>query len=244
MEAFLTPAQRARRLAAFERRRNPAPGRTSADNMRIRRTLHKIKERIDHWLQVTEFQPMKGWLPFEDIVTAQDDDYLRDFYAAYTEEGEVDEDGYLLQFHDAGIKATNRITCVTWYLNKTGGEFLLAKNLYSPLPCDEWGRAPLNLTHWRIIAPQLIVSTQLWQWLHAVRSYLDDDSFEIGGFMGWHLQECNKVTSQAELRSGPGYMFDSERVGAEEQMRDAHGWTGHIIYKHITDEYSQLVSKG
>lgn len=212
--------------------------------MRIRRVLHKITGAIQSWLVTLDHRPMKGWLPYKGIVTARDDDYLRDFFAAYSEDSDTDKHGYLTKFHDAGIKATNRITAVTWYKNETGGEFLLAKNIYSPLPCPEWGRLPLTLAHWRIIAPALITSTIFWQWVHAVRDYLGDDSFNAGGFMGWHLQECMKATSRQELRDGPGYMFDAEHVTEDELMKDEHGWTGHIIYRHIIDEYLQLVSKG
>lgn len=239
MEAFLTPAQRARRLRDYERRRNPAPGRTSAESQRIRRTLAKIKESINHWLTVTEHRPMKGWLPYENVVTARDDDYLQDFFAAYTDEGEVDADGYLLQFHDEGIKATNNVTAITWYKNQIDGEFLLAKPIYSPLPCKQWGRLPLTLAQWRIVAPELILSAQLWQWLHAVRHYLGDDTFQLGGFMGWHQQECKRVHSLDELRNGQGYFFNNESAQASLDAGDWQEWIGHTIYKHITAEFSQ-----
>lgn len=238
MEAFLTPRQRARKLRDYERRRNPAPNRTNSERLRINRALSAIKERISYWLKESDFRPMKGWLPFEDVVTARDDDYLRDFYAAYSEDGIVESDGYLVQFHDKGIKATNYITAITWYVNQIEGEFLLAKPVYSPLPCKEWGRLPLTLAQWRIIAPELILSTQLWQWLHAVRHYLTDDTFEVGGFMGWHLQECIKVKSLTELANGPGYLFKSESVQASEKAWEWQGWTAHIIYRHITDAFS------
>lgn len=238
MEAFPSKKQLNRRFQSYLKRRDPAPGRTTAESRLIRNTLGEIKGELDSWLRRTDYKPMKGWLPFEHVVTAKDDDYLRDLYAAYNAKSDVDDDGMLLDWHDPGIRSTNRILCVTWYRNDSGGEFLLAKNLYSPLPCERWGRLPLNLYQWRIIAPELIYSTQLWQWVHAVRHYLDDDTFEIGGFMGWHLQECNRVTSRDKLRNGPGYLFESE----SEQARGEQEWIGRIICKHIIAAYSDRVA--
>lgn len=238
MEAFLTAKQRARRLEDYLRRRDPVRGRFSnTERMRIVRALSAIAERIDYWLEETDYQPMKGWLPYESVVTARDDDYVRDFFAAYREEDKIDEDGYLRGFHDPGIKATNKIIAVTWYKNAINGEFLLAKPVYSPLPCSEWGRLPLTLTQWRLVAPQLIGSMQLWQWLHAVRHYLSDETFEIGGFMGWHFSETQKTVNLSKIG---GYLFDAR--DEEDQAKDATGWTGHIIYKHITDEFSLHVN--
>ncbi len=239
-EAFLTEKQRANRLAAYNKRRNPAPGRSKTEYSRIRRSLQRIAGCISEWLIKTDYEPVPGWLPYKGIVTTRDDDYLQDFYAAYSAESDIDDDGYLVAYHDPGIKATNRITAVTWYKNDQGGEFLLAKNIYSPIPCAEWGRLPITLAHWRIIAEPLISAAILWQWTHAVRDYLGDDSFAPGGFMGWHLQECSSVISRAELRDGPGYMFDAEHVTEDELIKDQYGWIGHIIYKHIIDEYLKL----
>lgn len=194
-----------------------------------------IGEQIRLFLDNTQFQPCKGWLPYEHVITPKDEDWLPDLYRLYSDKGAKDEFGMLLDWHDPGIRASNRIAVVSWYKNDSGGEFLMQKNLYSPLPCDAWGRLPLTLHQWQIIAPPLILSTQLWQWLPAVRHYFGDDTFTIGGFMGWHLQETAKPFSVEKARSGDGYLFETD---SQKERGDAP-WIGRIIYKHITTEYSQ-----
>lgn len=240
MQVWLTPRQRAKRLEAYKLRRNPTPNRSSTDRSRIISALKKISSVIEHWLQTTEYRYMQ-WLPHKHVITAQDDDRMRDFYADYSEDLAIDETGYMKQFHDPGIKATNKIVAVTYYVNATGGEFLLAKGVFSPLPCNTWGRLPLTLSQWKLIAGALVVMHQLWQWVHAVRDYTNDDSFEVGGFMGWHLTETVKASNLADMKNS-GNLVDAR--SEDDQAKDADGWIGHTIYKHIIDVFSLQDSTG
>jgi len=241
MQVWLTPRQRAARLEAYKLRRNPVPGRSSTDRKRIVVALKKVRDVIEHWLQTTEYRAIEGWLPYKHVITAQDDDRMRDFYADYSDELSIDQSGYMQQFHDPGIKATNKIVAVTYYVNATGGEFLLAKGVFCPLPCKTWGKLPITLSQWKLIAGALIAQHELWQWVHAVRDYTEDDSFEVGGFMGWHLTETVKASNLADMKQS-GNLVDAR--SKDDQAKDATGWTGHIIYKHITDGFSLRDSTG
>lgn len=236
MELRMTPKQRAKMLRRHERARNPAPGRTRIQSTRIRRTLEKINNEIDYWLSVTEYRIMRGWLPYENIITPRDEDYLQDFYAMFGGVQDLDDDGYMIAQHDSGQRATNHILAVTWYENDQGGEFLIGRNVFSPLPCSEWGCLPLTLAQWRIIALSMVASRQHWQWLPAVQHYFDDSSFRVGGFMGWTLQRCAKIDN---VEAAPGYFFKSESRQASEDSGDFNGWTGITICRKIIDEYLQ-----
>ena len=218
MEAFLTPKQRARQLDRYVRSKNPCPGRKQSENRRISRALVRIRERLDYWLEETDFRDMP-WLPSDGIVSRLDEDYLRSSYEAYLDGVPDPDDYFFTDMHDPEQKATNRISVVSWYQNNLEREFLLVKTVVSPLPCEEWGFLPLNLSQWRLIAPSLIASYVVWGWVHGVRQYADDKSFESGGLMGWHLDRCKYVRKP---KGDP--------------------CTGQIIYRHVTDEFLQYES--
>ena len=241
MQPFMTVKESARKRAARDLSRNPAPGRTPTQYRRVSRTLDKIAARIRLHLEQSEFAD-KQWLPSEGLITPKDDEWQHDLHAQYLEHYEVEEDGYLTGWHDDGIKATNRIMAVTWYDNDEGAGFLIKKPIYCPLPCVAWGRLPITLAQWHLIAPMLIESGMLWQWVHAVRNYTEDDSYKIGKIVGWHLETANAVTSIQKLSAaGHGYTLDFR--SEEEQQKDADGWTGRNIYLDIIAGFSLVDSE-
>ena len=221
MEAFgntrTRTATRAKVLARNERALNPLPQRSNSELMRTRRALDAIKERINHWLLATEDRPMKGWLFYEGTITEKAEEH---YYLAkeYYDISTSDQFGYLAKFHDSKQKATNRITVASWYVNELGGHFYVVKVIHSPLPCDEWGRLPLSRKMWNVIVLEMMCSHQLWQWIHAVREYTNDDSFQVGGIVGWHMERAKKLFPKG----------------------DAEPCTGQVIYQHIIQKYSEL----
>lgn len=236
MQPFMSKKEAARKQAALDLTRNPAPGRPQKHYNRITRTLQMIAARIRLHLEQTGFRDVK-WLPSEGLITPKDDEWQYDLHAQYLEKYQVEDDGYLTDWHDEGIRATNRIMAVTWYANDDGHGFIIKKPVYCPLPCKQWGRLPITLTQWRIVAPMLIESGMLWQWVHAVRHYTDDPSYAPGQIVGWHLEPANAVTSFQKLKeSGKGYCLDFR--SDEEQQQDSDGWTGRNIYLDITSAFS------
>ena len=221
MEAFNTKRTHPKKLAAILERsvraQNPLPYRSSADKMRTRRALDGIKERINHWLLATEDRPMKGWLFHEGTITEKAEEH---YYLAkeYYDMSKSDQFGYLEKFHDANQKATNRITVASWYVNELGGHFYVVKVIHSPLPCKEWGRLPLSRKMWNVIVLEMMCSHQLWQWIHAVREYTNDDSFQVGGIVGWHMERAKKLFPKG----------------------DTAPCTGQVIYSHIIQKFSEL----
>lgn len=236
MKPFMNSVESSRRREARRLACNPAPGRTSKHYQRITRTLELIAARIRLHLESTQFGDRK-WLPSEGVITEKDDDWQHDLAAQYIHKYNVEDDGYLIDWHDPSIKATNRILAVTWYENAEGGGFIIKKPVYCPLPCEQWGRLAITLKQWRVIAPMLIESGMLWQWVHAVRHYTTDDTFVPAKIVGWHLEPANAVTSIQRLKdSGDGTVLDFRSV--EEQEQDADGWIGRVIYQDITSGFS------
>ena len=223
MEAFNSTRSRSAILAKKLERNtlalNPVPYRSNSDLMRTRRALDGIKERINHWLMITEDRPMKGWLYHAGTITEKAEEH---YYLAkeYYDMSTSDQYGYLEKFHDSKQKATNRITCASWYVNELGGHFYVVKVIHSPLPCDDWGCLPLSRKMWNVIVLEMMCSHQLWQWVHAVREYTDDESFEVGGIVGWHMERAKKIFIKG----------------------DADPCTGQVIYNHITQKFSELQS--
>lgn len=238
MKAFDTPGTRMRKRERWLLQRNPVPGRTSSDYQYISRTLDKIAARIAFWLDTTEEQPFK-WLPFDEMITEQDDDMQYEIEAQYLADYEAEDTGYMLHYHDPGIKATNTIQVISWYESEdTGNRMLICKKIRSPLPCSTWGRLPITATQWKKIAPALIDCHCLWQWVHGVRQYQNDDSIKLGGVMGWHLQDTEQVVSILEMKTnGKGYFIDGR--SEEDQAKDIEGWPGVNIYQDIIGAYSQ-----
>ena len=173
----------------------------------------------------------------------QDDEWQYDLYAqvrpgAYT----LEDDGYMLDWHDKGIKATNRIVAVTWYDNDNGDGCIIKKPVLSPLPCDQWGRLPITLAQWRRTAMTLIESEQLWRWVHAVRQYHNDPTFKPTGIAGWHMEPTRAVVNHKQLAAeGKGYIIDMR--SQEEREQDVIGWPGQNIYQDIIAGFSLDVSE-
>ena len=174
MKAFMSAKEAAQKEAARALSLNPCPGRDRNQYKRISRTLEKVAGRVRFWLEETDYSDRK-WLPSEGVVYTKDDEWQYDLHAQLQPGSyELETDGYMIDWHDRSLKATNRIVAVTWYENDSGDGFIIKKPVLCPIPCDQWGRLPITLTQWRRLAMTLIESEQLWRWVHAVRHYLDD----------------------------------------------------------------------
>lgn len=232
----MSRTEAARKKAARDLARDPVQGRNGKQYNRITRALEALATRIAFHLEKSDFADNR-WLPSENVITEKDDEWQYDLHMQYLEKYNVDEIGYLQDWHDAGIKATNRISAITWYENEHDAGFLIKKSVYCPLSCDRWGRLPITLKQWRIIAPMLIESSMHWQWVHAVRHYAEDPTFMCGNVVGWHLELTNAVTTVQKLKdSDDGYVLDFR--SEEEQQQDAEGWTGRNIYLDIIEGFS------
>lgn len=237
MNPFLTNGEVQRKQASRALACNPCPGRTRKHYQRITRTLDQIEGRLRFYLEQTDYAPRK-WLPAGGVVTDKDDEWQYDLYAqlqpgAYT----LEDDGYMRDWHDQSIKATNRIVAVTWYDNNKGGGFIIKKPVLCPLPCDQWGRLPITLSQWRRIAMTMIEAEQLWRWVHAVRHYTDDEDYQPTGIAGWHLEPTQAAVSHKKLAAeGKGYIIDMR--SQDEREQDAEGWTGRNSYLDIIAGFS------
>ena len=200
-------------MARMELSLNPAPGRGNTELMRIRRALDEIKFVVNYWLVQTDDRPMKGWLSYKGIITAKAEEH---YYLAkdYYDRSRIDDYGYLLEFHNAKQVATNRVTVASWYTNALERAFYVVKVIHSPIPCATWGRVPLSRKMWNVIILEMMSSTQLWGWLHAVREYTDDETFQVGGICGWHMERTKKL-----------------------YQGDADPCTGQVIYHHIIQKF-------
>ena len=249
MKAFDTKEQALRKMELRALRQNPAPGRSNADRKRISRTLEAIAHRIGFHLERTGHACIP-WLPHRSLISDQDDQFQPDLAARYFEGDYVCEaNGYLPEDEYPGIKASNRIQAVTWYEAKNvdpdawhGGVFIMQKPIYCPLPCKTWGRLPVTHSQWRLIAPVLVEASLRWQWIHAVRKYFQDETsaqdWQIGGVVGWFLDDTYAVTSTQKLvDAGKGSRINDMR-SVEEQIQDAYGWNGTIIYQDVLDGFS------
>lgn len=237
MKAFESKSANTRKWEAWHLARNPVPGRSNAQWKHITKHLQQIAGRIAFHLDLLEERAVP-WLYFSDTITEADDDDQYDIEADMLADYEVDDIGYMLHFHDSGIKATNTIQVISWYESEvTGKRMLISKKIFCPLPCSTWGKLPITLTQWRHIAPAMIDSYCLWKWVHAVRQYQDDDSIKLGGVMGWYLQPTQRVQSIKQLKNGHGYFID--RRSEEDQKKDDEGWPGVLIYQDIIGAYLQ-----
>jgi len=200
--------------------RNPIQGQPPAEKIRVVRALQQINERINYWLQVTEEEPLK-WLPYEGTITDSAEGYFYRVKDAL-ESSEVDEDGRIVSLDDMTIRASNRLECATWYTNAFGRNFYLVRFIFSPLPCSTYGRKPLTRSQWKIITNAMIASHCLWGWVHAVREYTEDDSFNVAGITGWHMVR-NKFLKK---NRGPDLC------------------TGRVIYSQVIEKFSSLNGTG
>ena len=242
MKPFMTAKEADRKQASHALACNPCPGRSPKNYQRVTRALDQIAARIRFYLEQTGYSDRK-WLPSEGVVHEKDDEWQYDLYAQL-EPGsyDLDSSGYMTDWHDAGIKATNRIVCITWYDNSEGDGFIIKKPVLCPLPCDQWGRLPITLTQWRRLAMTLIESEQLWRWVHAVRHYTDDASFKPAGIAGWHMEPTQAVVNHKKLAAeGKGYIIDMR--SQDEREQDVEGWPGQNIYLDIIGGFSLAASE-
>lgn len=203
--------------ARLKRELNPCPGRTGSEREYITRRLYDIAESIDYHLErlaLSGDQPL--WLPEAVITPAIEAQYVesKDAYESTAR----DEHGYITDVHNHNQRATNRVRVASWYRNNDNSLYMIALIAVSPLPCNEWGALPLTLAQWRVIIPQIIMSHMEWKWLHAVRKYWTDDTYQVGGSFGWYLESCKRL--------------DQDHT----QL-----WTGQAIYAHIVRQYSDHI---
>ena len=215
---------------------NPCPGRSQKNYQRITRCLDKISARIRFYREQTEYSD-RQWLPSYSVISEKDDEWQYDLHAQVQPGYQLDDDGHMPEWTDRGIKATNRIVAITWYENSNGDGFIIKKPVLSPIPCEQWGRLPITLTQWRRIAMTLVESEQLWRWVHSVRQYTDDKTFQPTGIAGWYLEPTQAIVSHQKLADeGKGMIIDMRPEGDKQQ--DADGWTGRNLYQDIIGGFS------
>lgn len=207
-------------MERIKRELNPCPGRTNTERKYITRLMHEFVDIYNYHLSklaVLELQP--AWLP-EAVITPRSEADALDSRDSF-ENAKRDPDGYILAMHNHNQKATNRIRISSWYRNGDDDLYMVAMLAISPLPCDIWGALPLTLAQWRVIIPETILTHMQWKWVHAVRKYWSDDTYQVGGTFGWYLEPCKKLAkSESEL------------------------WTGQAIYAHVGRKYSAHVQAG
>lgn len=243
MKPFLSPKESKRKAFARARALNPCPGRSQKQYQRITRAIRAIQRRIYINLACTDYKPLR-WLPYSGVVGATDDEWQHDLYAQ-VQEGTytLNDNGFMADWFDPGLKATNRIVSITWYENSDNDGFIIKKPVLSPLPCDDWGRLPLTGAQWWVIAMTLIESEQLWRWTHAVREYTNDKSFEPVGIAGWYMEPTQHVVSHRKLADdGKGFYIDAGFN--DEQKQDRDGWVGQNLYPDIIDAFLRAESEG
>ena len=196
---------------------SPCPGRTSAERDFITRRVTDIADTLDYHLAVLgDSEP--EWLPEAVITASTDQDYVESREAF--EESERDDDLYITDMHNHNQRATNRVRIASWYKNSEANLYMTAMVAVSPLPCETWGALPLTLTQWRTIINQITLTHMRWKWVHAVRKYMTDTSYQIGGSFGWYMEPCKQLTKdKSEL------------------------WTGQALYAHVTRKYSDHVQE-
>ena len=191
--------------------------------MRILRQCRRFADNLDYLLELTKHQPVE-WFDYVDVVTDRDDESIIDWRSVVEN---IKRDGYatnehglLVNMQDHGIKASNCIEAVTTYVDYADGShmssYMLRKTVFSPFPCDKWGRLPLTLHQWSEIALPIINTRALWQWQHAVNYYAARnniqlwDGFQYEQAVGWNLVLAKRIDQAANDK--------------------AHKWTGPIIY--------------
>jgi len=194
---------------------NPCPGRTTTEREYITRRLLDIVGELDHHLErVSPAEPQ--WLPEGVITPAIEADYIES--RERFENTPRDEYGYITDMPRGNKRATNRVRVATWYKNTDGSLYMIALIMVSPLPCATWGALPLTLKQWRILIPAMIATHMHWKWVHTVRQYWTDSTWQVGGTFGWYMERCKRLTQD-----------DSELC------------TGQAIYAHVVRQYSDHV---
>lgn len=202
----------------IKRELNPCPGRTTTEREYISRRLVEIADILDYHLDKLQSegqQPM--WLPEACITPTQDLDNaesLEAFQGAHR-----DSDKCIMSMHNPNQRASNRVRIATWYKTASGDLYMTQMIALSPLLCAEWGALPLTLAQWRLIIPQITATHMYWKWVHAVRQYLHDDSYQVGGTFGWYMEKCKKLPKDHSALC-----------------------TGQAIYSHVVRQYSEHVS--
>lgn len=194
---------------------NPCPARSTTELMRIRRALDGIKDSITYWMLETIDQKMK-WMPYKGTITDQAEEH---YYLAKSiyDSSPVDKYGYLLDFHNPKQRATNRISVASWYTNNIDKSYYIVKIIHSPIPCETWGWLPLSRKHWNVIALEIMAAHQDWQWIHAVRERVSDESMQPGSILGWHMERAKKIYT-----------------------KDNPTCTSQVIYRHVIQKYLEL----
>ena len=229
------PSERTKRNREMRRkeRRKPAPKRSSAESNRIRLRCERFRDNIIMLLEETRYQPMP-WFPSAHVITDNDDTHIahwRSIMERKDKPYESDESGLLVNLQDPAIRMTNRIDAVITFEQKVKpagaqwGSFMIRKSIYSPLPCPKWGRLPLSIHQWRIIAGPLVHAMALWQYTNAVieankRVELPHD-YVLHLLVGWNMVESQKPSNEP-------------RIGEREI------WTGPIIFSLATESCLKL----
>jgi len=201
-----TPGQREREYnrvrAIRERTINPAPGRTDAERVYLKRAMQDVDRLFRFWLdKLGDNQPQ---LMPETCITSTDNDRATKALPAWQSQ-QKDADGYMIETHDYMRRASNRILVSTWYRNEDSDLYHVLQPIISPLPCDQWGVVPLNLSQWRAAVATLIEAHAKWKWQHAVRAYWQGDyTWKYGGPLGWQMIDCKPITpSRTEGHTTP-----------------------------------------
>lgn len=225
MRAFPTQAKKARDKQALDERRHPHKGRSAKDAMRVLRMCQRFDSNLAYILNdVTKYQSLP-WFETADVITDRDDEAIIDWRGVVentrTDGYLTDDSGLLVNMQDKSLQASNVIEAVTTYVDRIGDginahEYMLRKTVFSPFPCETWGRLPLTLHQWKVIAWNLVYSRALWQWEAALNEYAERNGlklhnrFELEGLVGWN-------------------MVTTKRTGTDD-TQEPQTWTGPIIY--------------
>jgi hypothetical protein len=225
-----------RRAAARKIAENPCPGRSPKEYLRIRRALAAIEKRAQLHLKLNpEHLQM---LPAEGVINAADDEYQFTLSEIVESGYDLADDGLMTDWQDPRVKASNSIEVITWYGNDDDDHFIIKKPVYCPLPCERWTRLPITLAQWRRIAWTMAETHIRWSWVHAVRHYTGDKTFDYEGSAGWTMRRGHKIANHREMvANGNGIIIDGRSEG--EQLMEGAMWKGQIIYQDITEGFLQ-----
>jgi len=197
---------------------NPFPGRTEKHRSRIKRALVEINDELSYHLQNTEGET-PDWLPPLDITPAIEQEAVQS--REDWQNADRDNDGLIYNINKQ-LRAANTIRVGTWYntTDNSNALFMLALPITSPLPCEQWGALPLTRSQWRLVFRNMLLAHMRWRWIHSVRRYWRNDSYQVGKSFGWYMQSCKKL----------------EKGGSTAL------WTGQAIYSPAVRKYTILAS--
>lgn len=223
MKAFHGKARREALAKGYDERAHPTRGRTAAESMRIMRNCRRFADNVLYVMDDLLQGEAVEWFDIRSAITDRDDEAIIDWRGVaenFKADGyATDDDGLLVNMQDHKLTASNRIEAVTIYVDRFADleqRYMLRKTVYSPFPCDTWGRLPLTMNQWAEIALPLIRSRALWQWQHALDLYAASngvkllEGFQFYSIVGWNLVLTKRVPA--------------------EQMEQVETWTGPIIY--------------